>query len=593
MKNSLWESSTLWKEKILRLLKIIVIISSFLGLASIILEYGFRITGKDVLLMHYISLGVIAVFILYQFAQLLLSANKFEYLKSHIVETIIAGLIVLEIILSLFNLSLVEKIGEVLNLKNIAYLYIVFAQIFIVIGIILGGLRYNKKILQSKINPSRLFILSFFFTIMAGTFLLMLPASTVNGSISFIDALFTSTSAVCVTGLITVDTATYFTRFGQIVIMLLFQIGGLGLMTFTTFFALFLAGGLGIKERIVLNDLLGEENVGAITKILSYLLLITFSVELIGAVILFLSSRGSFSSTENAVLTSIFHSISAFCNAGFSLFSMNMMEPAVRTNYAYTTTIAFLIIIGGIGFPTIMSLLSIRQVSSKFKTVNFNIPLQTRIVLTTTFLLIVFGFAATYLLEYSNTLKGMNFIEQIHAAFFQSVTARTAGFNTIDFGLVHVSTAIFYFFLMFVGASPGGTGGGIKTTTFAMLVKGTFAILKNQKNVTFKNRSISNEIVIKALIKTGLSIFFITIGIFLLTMTEKANLTDISFEVFSAFGTVGLSRGITFSLTGTGKFVIVMMMFIGRVGPIAFLYTFMRKPKQVYYDLPGENISIL
>ncbi|MFA3783547.1 TrkH family potassium uptake protein [Melioribacteraceae bacterium 4301-Me] len=581
------------KTKVLRFLKVVVIISSLFGLLSIVLEYGFRISGKDVLVLHYISLVVIGVFILYQYVQFFLSDSKLEYLKSHIVESIISVLIVVELILSLFNLSLVEKIGRIFNLKNIAYLYIVFAQIFIVIGIIVGGLRYNRKILQSKINPSRLFILSFFFTIMVGTFLLMLPAATVKGSISFIDALFTSTSAVCVTGLITVDTATYFTKFGQVVIMLLFQIGGLGLMTFTTFFALFLAGGLGIKERIVLNDLLNEENLGAVTKILSYLLLITFTVEIIGAVILFLSSHKSFASTQDAVFTSLFHSISAFCNAGFSLFSLNLMDPIVKTNYVYTTTIAMLIIIGGIGFPTIMSILNFRKITERHRAINFNLPLQTRIVLMTTLLLIVFGTFITYILEYDNSLRGMNFFAQLHAAFFQSVTARTAGFNTINFGSVYVSTAIFYYFLMFVGASPGGTGGGIKTTTFAILIKGTYSILKNQKNVVIKNRSISNEIVIKALIKTGLSIFFITLGIFFLTMTEKANLADISFEAFSAFGTVGLSRGITFSLTGIGKFVIVMLMFIGRVGPISFLYTFMRKPEPVYYDLPGENISIL
>ncbi len=581
------------REKILRILKIIVVISSILGLSSIILEYGFHITGNEVLILHYISLGVIFVFLLYQFIQLYLSQEKSVYFKSHIVEYIFAGLILLEIILTFFNLSMVEAVGEILNLKNIAYLYVVFAQIFIVLGIILGALRYNKHILQSKINPSRLFILSFFFTIMTGTFLLMLPASTVRGGISFINALFTSTSAVCVTGLITVDTATYFTKFGQIVIMLLFQIGGLGLMTFTTFFALFLAGGLGIKERIVLNDLLDEENIGAITKILAYLLLITFTVELVGAAILFFSSRASFPNFEDALFTSLFHSISAFCNAGFSLFSMNLMDPLVRTNYVYTTTIAFLIIIGGIGFPTIMSLLSVRHISSKLKTINFHIPLQTRMVLLTTLILIVFGTAVTYLLEYNNTLKGMDFLAQLHAAFFQSVTARTAGFNTINFGAVYVPTAILFYFLMFVGASPGGTGGGIKTTTFTILIKGTFSMLRNRKNVTIKNRSLSDELVIRALIKTGLSIFFITLGIFFLTMTEKFNLVDVAFEAFSAFGTVGLSRGITFSLTGTGKLIIVMLMFIGRVGPIAFLYTFMRKPKPIYHDLPNENISIL
>lgn len=581
------------RENIARFSKIIVIISSLLGIASIIVEYGFRIKSGEAGTLHFITIGVIIVFILYHILQLYIAEDKAAHIKSHKFEMIIISFIFLEGLLSFFNLSLVERIGAVLKLKDITYLYIVFAQIFIVVGIISGTLRYNIKLLQSQIHPSRLFIFSFLFTIIVGTFALMLPAATVEGKISFVDALFTSTSAVCVTGLITVDTATYFTTFGKMTIMALFQIGGLGLMTFTTFFAIFLSGGLGIKERILLHDLLEEENIGAITKVLTYLLAITFIIEAVGAAILFYSSRNSFGSIENAAFISIFHSVSAFCNAGFSLFTMNLMDPAVRYNHVFTTTISILIILGGLGFPTIISLLKFKNITSKMGKLSIKLPLQTRIVIVSTILLIVFGAASFYFLEQHNTLKNLNLFEKLNASYFQSVTARTAGFNTIDFGLITTPTAVLFFLLMFIGASPGGTGGGVKTTTFALLFYGSIAILKNKKEVYIYNRAIPNEIIIKALIKAGLSIFFITFGIFLLTITERADLTKVAFEAFSAFGTVGLSMGLTPELTWGGKIIVVLLMFIGRVGPLAFLYTFMTGAKEDYYELPHENISIL
>ncbi|MGK9476851.1 TrkH family potassium uptake protein [Melioribacter sp. OK-6-Me] len=581
------------RENIARFSKIIVIISSLLGIASIIVEYGFQIKSSEAGTLHFITIGVIIVFIIYHILQLYISENKALHLKTHKFEIIIISLILLEGLLSFFNLSLVERIGTALKLKNITYLYIVFAQIFIVVGIISGTLRYNIKLLQSKIHPSRLFIFSFLFTIIVGTFALMLPASTVEGKITFVDALFTSTSAVCVTGLVTLDTATYFTTFGKLTIMALFQIGGLGLMTFTTFFAIFLSGGLGIKERILLHDLLEEENIGAITRVLTYLLSITFIIEAIGTSVLFYSCRNSFSSINDALFISIFHSISAFCNAGFSLFSMNLMDPAVRYNHLFTTTITILIILGGLGFPTIISLLRLKNITSKMGKLSIKLPLQTRIVIFSTVLLIIFGAVSFYFLEQHNTLRNLNLFEKINASYFQSVTARTAGFNTIDFGLITTPTAVLFLLLMFIGASPGGTGGGVKTTTFALLFYGSIAILKNKKEVSIYNRAIPNEVIIKALIKAGLSIFFITFGIFLLTITERADLTKVAFEAFSAFGTVGLSMGLTPELTWGGKIIIVLLMFIGRVGPLAFLYTFMTGTKEDYYELPHENISIL
>ncbi len=578
--------------KILFISKILVIVASIIGLSAIILEYGFKTSPPIAIILHRVSLGVVVSFFLYQGVSFAYAYPKKEYIKSHKVELFIILISFLEIILSVFDYSIIARIGYFFNFKDIAFLYIVFAQLFIVLGFILGGLRFNQNILQLKIHPSRLFILSFLVTIFVGTLLLMLPAATTAGKISFIDALFTSTSAVCVTGLITQDTATYFTTFGQVVIMLLFQIGGLGLMTFTTFFALFLSGGLGIKERILLHDLLDEDNIGQITKVLSFLTLSTFVIELIGAVILYFSIHTQVPNQSDAIFLSAFHSVSAFCNAGFSLFSMGLMDNLVIGNHVFTLTIAVLIILGGLGFPTILALWT-RFTKRKKLAIQKRNSLQTKIVLITTLGLLVLGTVWIYTFELNNTIKNLGFLEKLSASFFQSVTTRTAGFNTLDFGQMGVPTILMVLFLMFVGASPGGTGGGIRTTTFAIMYIGTMSILRNHKATHYGNRTIPKEIIVKAFIKTFFSIAIISVGIIALTITEKQDLLDIMFETFSAFGTVGLSRGITGELTVLGKIIISGLMFIGRVGPLSFIYSILKPIEQPNYDLPQENISIL
>lgn len=580
------------KETLSKFLKVLIIFTSIIGILSIILEYGFYLSTKSKLILHNISITVIFLYVFYHIAQFLLTEAKKQYLNLHKIEVVLVFLILLEIILYFFNLSIVKQISKFLNFKDIAFLYVVFAQIFIVLGIIFGGLRYNNQILQLKIHPSRLFVMSFVITIAIGTLLLMLPASTVMRKISLIDALFTSTSAVCVTGLITLDTATYFTTFGKIVIMGLFQIGGLGLMTITTFFALFLAGSMGIRGRLIINDILGEENIGAVSKVLVIITTTTFVIELIGAGFLFLSVYKNFSNYQDAIFFSIFHSISAFCNAGFSLLSLNLMDPLVQNNFIFTNTIALLIIFGGLGFPTIMSVKYFR----KQKGIEFTqrrVPLQVRMVIITTLFLILIGTIIFFFSELNNTLNDFSLAEKINHAYFQSVTSRTAGFNTLDFSKMGLPISIFFLFLMFVGASPGGTGGGIKTTTFAILIISSWQLIKEKKNVTINKRTIPQKTILMALLKTFLSISIISIGIFLLTILENKSLIDLAFESFSAFGTVGLSRGITASLSDAGKLVIILLMFIGRVGPLAFIYSII-PTKDVYeLDLPTEDISIL
>lgn len=573
--------------------KLIIFVTSIIGLSAIIIEYGFNVKQAVVEVLHTVSMGVIVIFVLYQFFQVIIAEKKSAYIRNHIIEFAIILLIFIEIISLLLGASIVGRIGVALNLKNAAFLYIIFVQLFIVIGLFAGGLRYNKVILSSKIHPARLFVLSFVFTILIGALFLSLPRSTTGGHIPFIDALFTSTSAVCVTGLVVVDTATYYTQFGQTVILILIQIGGLGLMTFTTFFTLFLSGGLGIKESFVLGDMMEEENIGELSRILSFLIIITFSIEFIGAAILFASIYGTMPFDE-ALFSSIFHSISAFCNAGFSLFSLNLFDPTIKTNYVFTTTISLLIILGGIGFPTIINLSQRGRAKDISKKLSNRITLQTKIVVLVTAVLIIGGTIGTYYLEYNHSLKGLDQFAKIHGAYFQSVVSRTAGYNSVDISKFTDATSMFYCFLMFVGASPGGTGGGIKTTTFAVLVLSFWAYVRNSRSVSFGKRTIPKEVILRSLFKTLFTLLLIFIAVFILTLTDKGkHVIDLTFEAFSAFATVGLSKGITSALTVAGKAVIILLMLIGRVGPLTFVYNFVAIKKDIDYDYPSENISTL
>jgi len=573
--------------------KIIIAITAIVGLASVILEYGFRLDREEIVILHYISITVVFVFVAYVTFQFIIAPQKSAFLRSHFIESIFVLLMFIEFVFYLTDYSLVEQIGNILRFKNIAYLYVVFSQIIVVIGLLSGLFRYNKNILMLRIDPSRLLVLSFLITIVIGTLLLMLPAATISGTNNWLDAFFTSTSAVCVTGLISVDTATYYSTFGQVIILGLFQIGGLGLMSFTTFFALFFAGGLGIKERIMIHDLLEEENIGEVAKILTFLLIATFLIELAGAALLFWSIKDSVPDIGTAFYISVFHSISAFCNAGFSIFTLNLMDPLVQSNYLFTTTISILIILGGIGFPTILSFWKAGSSALTFRPSSRRFPLQAKIVIYVTVFLVILGGFAIFFTEYHSSMKSLDTFGKIHAAYFQSVTARTAGFNTIDFAQFTLPTVIIFFVLMFIGASPGGTGGGIKTTAITLLFYGTYSIVRDQKNVTIGNRTIPRDVVLRALLKSFLSIAFISLGIFLLALTESHSLTDISFEAFSAFGTVGLSRGITGALSGWGKIIIIALMFIGRVGALAFIFSILKGGESSQVEFPSENISIL
>ena len=432
-----------------------------------------------------------------------------------------------------------------------------------------------------RIRPSILIVLSFLIVITLGGILLSLPISSRQGVYTnFLDAYFTSNSATCVTGLVTLDTGVHFSLFGLVVIMFLMQVGGLGYMTISTLLVLVFRKRMFISEKLMIMEALNIYSLKDVLTVLKKIVGIVFLVEGLGALILFLRFLPEKGAAE-ALLYGVFHSISAFNNAGFALPpNFANLSPYV-TDWVVNLTITSLIIIGGIGFLVIADLLQFKRWS-----------LHSKLAISTTLVLIIGGTAAYLLLEYNNTLAPLAFQHKVLASYFQAVTPRTAGFNTLDMGKLLPASSLIIMLLMFIGASPGGTGGGIKTTTFALVWSTIFATLKNSRDTILFNRRVPAETVRRAFTITLLGMITVAVPVFLLTQTENFGLTQLAFETISAFGTVGLSMGITPFLSSIGKIIIIVTMFIGRVGPLTLLLALAVSHKEKRIEPPKEGVSI-
>lgn len=437
-----------------------------------------------------------------------------------------------------------------------------------------------------SLNRSMLVALSFMLIIACGTGLLMLPISNVSGEgLPFVDALFTATSASCVTGLIVVDTGTHFTRFGQMVIISMIQIGGLGLMTITTLFSLGLGKQLNLRAKLLVQESLNQADPSAVIQTVKRVITYTFIIEIMAGTALTCMLFDKFG-TE-AVYLGFWHAVSAFCNAGFDLFGNFNSLTGYADDYSVNLTIMALIILGGIGFTVIGDVA--RNLSWK------KLSLHTKIVLSFNTGLLVLGTVFFWLLEQNNprTLGFMGTDVQWLAAAFQSVSARTAGFNTVDLAAMMPATYVMMSALMFIGASPASTGGGLKTTTFAVLVLTTLNQLRGKKEVVIFNRRIDQELVNKAFSIFLMSVLWVLLAVFLIMAldTGKHNFELVVFEVFSAFGTVGLGVGITPEWNVYCKLVLIATMFIGRISILTFgLSFFSHKIDKVRY--PSERISV-
>lgn len=444
----------------------------------------------------------------------------------------------------------------------------------------------NKKI--KRFSQTRFIVLGFIIIILIGTLLLMTPlASKDNSMTSFMDCIFTAVSTTCVTGLAAVDTYSHWSFFGQVIILCLIQIGGLGFITIGVFFSVLLRRRIGLKTRGMIQESVNTLQIGGVVKLTKKIIKGTFIIEGIAALILGIRFSFDFGFVKG-MWYGIFHSISAFCNAGFDL--MGIYEPYTSlVPYVYdpivNTVIMLLITIGGIGF-IVWDDVSV----NKFKFKKYS--LHTKVVLLTSAILTFGGAILFFVTEYNNTMKDMNLYQRIITSLFSSVTARTAGFNTIDTAALSDSSKILTMALMFIGGSPGSTAGGIKTTTLFVLLVSVWGNMTNNGNVSVFKRRFENEALHKSGIVAVLNMVLAVVATFVILTITNLPISDVLFEVFSAIGTVGMTTGITRSLNIGSRVIIMILMFCGRVGSLSFALSFLKKKnKAPLYD-PQEKISI-
>lgn len=441
----------------------------------------------------------------------------------------------------------------------------------------------SKK--KFRLNGVQILALGFLIVIIIGAIILSLPISSRTGEpTNFLDAIFTSTSAVCVTGLITLDTSTHWSVFGQTVIITLIEIGGLGFMSFGVLISLILGKKITLRERLVMQEAMNTYSIQGLVKMVKYVLIFTMSVQFFGALLLstqFVPEYG----IGRGIFYSIFHSISAFCNAGFDLFGTSLV--GYSSNSVVILVISALIIIGGLGFTVLLEIYEFKGMKK--------LSLHSKLVLITTAILVFGGAILMLIFEYNNvdTIANMNIKDKLLNSFFASVTPRTAGFNSISTSGMTLASKFLTIILMFIGGSPGSTAGGLKTVTFGILVLTVICVIKGRADTEVFGRRFTKEIVYKSFTLLFIGVSLVIFSTMILSYTEVGvSFIDLLYETTSAFGTVGITLGLTPNLSSIGKVLIMLMMYFGRVGPLTVMLALTRKRKKSGYKYPEGKILI-
>lgn len=442
----------------------------------------------------------------------------------------------------------------------------------------------RRRLHKNNKSPFRVIILGFLLVILLGSILLMLPISSQQGVITpFLDALFTSTSAVCVTGLVIHDTATYWSQFGQLIIILLIQVGGLGVVTVAGAFAILSGRKIGLMQRSTMQEAIAAPNVGGIVRLTGFILRTAFAVELLGAALLYLVFSQEFGLVQGAWFA-LFHSISAFCNAGFDLMGVKAPFSSLMDYSAQpvvSLVIALLIVVGGIGFLTWEDIRTNRRHVHKYR-------MQSKVILTVTGMLIFIPTIYFFFFEFDGKPLG----ERVLLSVFQAITPRTAGFNTADLTAMSETGQSMITMLMLIGGSPGSTAGGMKTTTLAVLLASAIAVFRRRENPHFFNRRVSNETVAQAATVLMMYLTLFLTGGLIISRMEGLPILTCLFETASAIGTVGLSLGITPQLTWVSHLILIALMFVGRVGGLTLIFAALSRTQGNVSRLPQERITI-
>ncbi|SMO78175.1 TrkH family potassium uptake protein [Fodinibius sediminis] len=562
-----------------------------LALLSLVASFGFELPEEYFRLNEYLEIVIILGFFTLFLSRIIFTSRRGELVRSHFLEALLFLLLSVGMVLYLLGLESVFRVwGSLLGIEDTFPLLVLLTKVYLVLLVVAKTIQAAPLLISLQRHPARMIVGSFALLILFGALLLMMPRTTVDGQgLDFVNALFTSTSAVCVTGLIVVDTATHFTTLGQSIILVLIQLGGLGIITFATLFALLVSDRLGIGQMVFLKDVLSQDRAQETFRTVKRIIALTFSVEALGVAGYYLSWTGLFPDAGTRLYHSLFHAISAFCNAGFSTFTNSLADSGNALNSGVNITTMLMIVLGGLGFTTLWELV---RGNPRRKIRNRKLSVHTRLVLITTALLIVGGTIAITALEWNHTLQGFAASDKWMMGLFQSVTTRTAGFNTIDIGALSSSTTVLFLVLMAIGASPASTGGGIKTTTIAVLLLTVYATVRGHDRVEFSRKTIPQVTIYTAITAFTLAATSLFVFTLLLTFTEDLPFVDLLFEEFSAFATVGLSRGITADLSTAGRIIVTVSMFIGRVGSVTMALAFAKRIHKRQYQYPKESVIV-
>ncbi len=579
------------QDRVTRIMQVLSFFVSLGTIAAIVIYHGFYITVEVKETIRTIVFASIFFYVIKYFLLLFYSLN----IKKRIRETLFEFVVIILLIINLLsNLFLPDNLN-ILQGKFSDY-YLLLIQLFFLVVVTIELSKASTFLTKIHLSPSSLMLLSFLILISVGTLLLMLPRMTTNG-ISFIDALFTSTSATCVTGLTVINIGSEFTLKGQVVIMILIQLGGISILTFATFFTTFLSGAKqGLRYQYMIKDLLSTNKLSETYLLLREIVTASFFIEIAGALLLYMywKNIGIFDTEGQTVFYSLFHAVSAFNNAGFSLWDANLMDPQVTFSYFPLSIIMILVFLGGIGFVVISDFFNPQFIRERKKFRWKKLLPGTQIVLMTTFMILLFGTIVLYFLEKDISLaERTTFFDKVFTSLFHVVVARTAGFNMVNLANMAIPGMFLLIVIMFIGASPGSTGGGIKTTTFFVLIKSVLATIQGKKSIEFNKKTIPFELVDKAYSIVFMSLMIVILSVFALAIVEPTfDFIDILFETVSAFATCGLTSGISPEFSSAGKTILIIDMYIGRVGTLTLAYALSKRVKESRHQYPDTYFMV-
>jgi potassium uptake TrkH family protein len=582
------------KAYVIGIMQILSVFIALIAVSSIIYYYGFPKTSRSYELNYWVMEGSFIFYFVKFMVKIFYDFHPIDFIKNNLFEALIMLSLLLDGLgLLLFREHIVILLFNLIGLPKLSEYFIVFVQLYFFVFVAVEVGKASEHLSMIRVGPSAMLALSFIVLILSGAGLLFLPEMTFKG-ISFLDALFTSTSACCVTGLTVVDTANCFTIKGQIIIMLLIQLGGINIISFAAFFATFSKSSAGLRYQSLMKEVVATNRLSDTRSMLRRIIFYSLFIELIGALLIFINwpAELTFSGRGGKLFFSLFHSISAYNNAGFALFTDNLYDVGVRHAYNIQLIIATLIFLGGIGIMVLEDIFSLSRIRERSQLKWKKLAVHSKVALYTSFALILAGTVVFYVIERNNTIKDYDYYGAIVASIFQSVTCRTAGFNSVDFSHLGQPVLMFMIFLMFIGASPASTGGGIKTTTFATIVASAYATIRGKKNVEMLKHTVSFELIDKSYSIALFSVSLIFISTFFLSITDSNQpFLKLIFEEVSAFGTVGLSTGITPFLSSAGKLILIVTMYVGRIGTLTLALALMRKVS--YSNYKYAQISLL